>query len=858
MDTFGEWLRQQRNNRRLTRDEFSKRVGCSIALLRKIEDGERHPSVQIAGLIANCLEIAPENRSIFVRVARGELSLDRLTTLEKPNVYKESARVNLPIYPTPLIGRRHEIEELIQFLREPQCHLLTLFGLGGVGKTRLAVETASLVQDDFADGIFFISLASVSTARFILPVIADAIGFSFQSNSNADPKAQLLKYLKEKQMLLLIDNLEHLLYGPGIELLADIISNSPLVKLLAASRETIGLQDEWCYEVQGLPIPEGQYIQGNEQDTSVELFLQRARRAYIGFSPTVENYPAIIRICNLVGGLPLAIELAAAWVHTLSCEEIASEIEHGLDFLKVSMRDLPTRHHSMRAVFNQSWILLTADEPSVMERLSIFQGGFVREAAEEVAGAQLSTLSSLVTKSFIRRNSQGRFDLHELIHQYASEQLDQHPQDQIATEALHGKYYLNYFRNAYDRLQSPEQREVLVNLIGEMDNFRAAWRWAIAHVEFSLIEETLRTFTILYDLLGWYQEGIDTLDHAAAILEKPHNHLLLDRSNQVTLAHILTCSSYIKFRYGLVNEAQRMLERSVEILIPLNEPRVLVEALAYLGLVMIWMGNFSKALELFAEGVEVAKAIDDRWFSLLCLTHQANISVMMSNSEEGYRRLQSAVENWRLIGDLHYIAYALNLLGLSASVLGRHAEARTAMEECVKLNISVGDYWGLGFGYQGLGRVAQAQGQHQEAVEMYSKGLETFSQLGSRRDVARALVDMGRSHFALGNDTEAQQVWLKAIQIASETQGAHVALEALVGIARLQAKRGHLEYAYAMLLIVINNPSSVQETQNRAAQLKTELEVQLTEKQITDAYAWAQTKNLEAIIDDFLIQSRES
>src|SRR5512136_1371985 len=200
MDTFGEWLRQQRSQLRLTREQFAERVGCSVALLRKIEDGERRPSTQIAELLAHGLNIPEADRATFVRVARGELNLERLPASVKPVAIPivppaPRPRVNLPVLPTPLIGRQREMVELSQLLGDPHCRLLTLVGPGGIGKTRLAIETASHLQDAFADGVYFVPLASVNTTRFIVPVVADAVGFAFQSAGSADPETQLVGYL---------------------------------------------------------------------------------------------------------------------------------------------------------------------------------------------------------------------------------------------------------------------------------------------------------------------------------------------------------------------------------------------------------------------------------------------------------------------------------------------------------------------------------------------------------------------------------------------------------------------------------------------------------------------------------------
>jgi predicted ATPase/transcriptional regulator with XRE-family HTH domain len=861
LSTFGAWLRQSRNELRLTREEFARRVGCSVSALRKIEDGERRPSAQIAELIASCLNIPTAERSTFVNVARGEWSVNRLAPLAQPiaspsvSSTSTTPRTNLPVVPTPLIGRQRDVAELSQLLRDPHCRLLSLVGPGGIGKTRLALETAAQMQEVFADGVYFVPLAPIHTTRVIVPVIADAIGFAFPSASPADPKTQLFGYLKAKQALLLTDNLEQLLSEPGVEVLAELLVNAPQVKLLATSRESLGLQSEWVYDVQGLPIPESLDAEGSAQHTSVELFLQRARRAHVAFTATSEDYPAIIRICQLVDGNPLGIELAAAWVRTLACDEIAREIARNLDFLSVSARDVPTRHRSLRAVFDHSWKLLTEEEQEVLRRLSVFRGGFRHEAAETVAGATLATLATLVTKSLIRRSGAGRYDLHELIRQFAARHFAERRDEQTATQARHSSYFLIFFSRADGRLRSSAQRDALAELTAEMDNFRAAWEWSVAHGEFALIEQTLRTFAMLYDTRGWYQEGRDTLGRAVDALETAHEQSPPDRTHQVALGHLLTTRSLLTYRQGQFEQAQAMLEHSLEVLRPLNDPRVIVEPITFLGTVMALTGNYGRARELVGEGREKATAVGDEWFAAMCLSLQGNIAMLIGEYKIAHERLQSAVAEWRAIGDPRFTAFGLNFLGQIALRLGRYAVARTALEESVSLNISVGARWNLGHAYEGLGAVAQAQGDHQRAVEMFCKGVDTFIELGGRFYAAQGLAEMGRSVFALGNDAEAGCVWRESLRIATEIHGTPVALEALVGLASLQAKRGDGEHALELLLIVLNHPASFQETKDRATQFRIELEAQLTEQQVEAVQARAQAKTFEAAVDEVLQQA---
>jgi predicted ATPase/DNA-binding XRE family transcriptional regulator len=857
METFGEWLREQRGLRRLTREEFAKRVGCSVSALRKIEDGERRPSAQIAELLANCLEVPPEERPTFVRVARGELNADRLHSETVPlnRTGDFSPKLNLPVLPTPLIGRERELGQLTRLLADPECRLLTLVGPGGIGKTRLAIEVASSVQDLFADGAYFVPLGFADSTRFIVPVMAESVGFAFHHASHADPKSQLFGYLKEKGVLLLTDNLEQLLTEPGIELLAELLTHAPHVKLLATSRECLGLQDEWVFEVQGLPAPAGIDGENIAQGTSVELFVQRARRAYVGYNLTSKDYPSILRICELVDGSPLGIELAAAWVRTLSCDEIAREIEHGLDFLAVSAHGTPARHRSMRAVFDQSWKLLTEQEQQSLMHLSAFRGGFRREAAEQAAETSLAVISTLVTKSLVRRSSSGRYGLHQLIRQFAAERLAERRHAYAATQARHGRYYLSFFGQANSRLRSSAQTETLADLTVEMGNFRAAWDWAIQHGEFALIEQSLRTFWVLYDTRGWFAQGFDTLLRAVEALEAAHGRLPRDRTHALALAHLLSTAGWLAYRMANYEQAQAMLERSAETVRPLDEPRVLVESISRLGMLMEMTGNYAKASDCYSEGLQISTAIGDRWYAALCRTCANALAVtahMADKPEDAYVGLQSAVAEWRLIGDRRMTAFGLRLLSYSAFALERYDEVRAALEESVALNSSVGDRWGLGSAFRGLGIVAQALGQHQEAAVMFGRSLDTFTELGASWWVARVLADTSRSVFAQGNLAEARRLWRESLRIATEIHATPVVLEALASFANLLASSVDRDHTLELLWIVLSHPACLQETKNRAGRLWDELTSQLSSTELDEIRALASGKALEAVVQELL------
>jgi predicted ATPase len=802
--------------------------------------------------MANCLDVPVEERSTFVRVARGELGVERLHPGSKPvgTASISSPKTNLPIFPTPLIGREREVEELSQLLRDPQCRLLTLVGPGGIGKTRLAIETASRMQEVFADGVYFVPLAPVNSTRLIVPVIADSVGFAFHHTSHADPKTQLFSYLKEKQALLLTDNLEQLLTEPGIEVLGELLAHSLQVKLLVTSRESLGLQDEWVFEVQGLLVPGNISAEASAQNTSAELFLQRAWRAHIGFNATPDDYPPIVRICQLVNGNPLGIELAAAWVRTLSCDEIAQEIERGLGFLSVSARDMPARHRSIRAVFDHSWKLLTEEEQRVLLRLSTFRGGFRREAAEHVAGATISVLSALMTKSLIRRESTGRYDLHELIRQFAAEQLAEYPDEQTATQACHSKYYLTLFSRATGRLQSAAQRQALAELTAEMDNFRAAWDWTIAHQDFAHACQVSGMLYHVYELRAWLEEGEKVFHDAVEAIRSHAEEINPDES--LTIIHIMrTHLAYFRFRLGNSAVPYAELLSSATFLQSSTDQFAAAYSMWYLGIVCWTLGKFTEAIESLRVSLEKAKTQGKRWHEAAAGEYIGIVMHERGEYEEARPYFMEALAIARELGDPMLIAHILAYMSRTVVALGRITEAEAILRESLALAQEIGYRPGIGHALDGLGRLAQMTSPD-EARTLFAASYGVYKETGDLRNMARVLSHQGYNSLARGDDMNAQNSFIAVLQLVREGGFIPFALDALVGLANLQAKQSDIEHALELLLIVLSHPASGQETKDRADQLRVELEMQLTPAQVEAIQAHAVEKTFDAVVEDLL------
>lgn len=343
------------------------------------------------------------------------------------------SRNKLPAQLTSFIGREAELCAVAELLANPACRLLTLVGAGGIGKTRLAIEVAFRVAQHFADGVCFIPLQAVPSPDLLTPAIVDAL--AIPRSGQADLLSHVLTYLHDKHLLLVLDNVEHLLDAIGV--LTAILQAAPAVTLLVTSREVLHLQEEWLYRIDGLAVPADAHADAWANCDAVRLFVERARQVRHDLALETEA-AAVVRICRLVEGMPLALEVAAAWLSTLSCAEVADEIQRSLDFLSTTLRDVPERHRSMRAVFDHSWQRLSPEERAVFMRLSVFRGGFNRAAAEVVAGATLPLLTALVGKSLLRWEfDRRRYQIHGLLRQYAAEQLAQSPPQVIQAHDAH-------------------------------------------------------------------------------------------------------------------------------------------------------------------------------------------------------------------------------------------------------------------------------------------------------------------------------------------------------------------------------------------------------------------------------------
>jgi predicted ATPase/DNA-binding CsgD family transcriptional regulator len=602
----------------------------------------------------------------------------------------------------PFVGRAKELNDITARLNDSDCQLLTLIGLGGSGKTRLAIESARAVADQFAHGVVFVGLQPLSKADQIAPAIAQAIGLT--PYSEGDLQQELLDYLQDRTLLLILDNAEHLL--DGVAVVASMLVDAPGVKILVTSREALSLREEWLYPLNGLATPPSLGATALEDYEAVQLFLSHARRVQPAFDPA-QDREAVIRICQLTAGLPLAIELAASWLRGLSSTAIAHEMQCNLDFLATTTRNVEQRHRSMRAVFDQSWKLLSASEQQTFARLAVFSGGFSAEAAEQVAEASVACVAALVEKSLIHMQPSGRFGIHELLRQYGMEHLDEFGETE-ATYARHSHYFAELMQQHAAALQQPQQLDTMQEIERDFENVRRAWEWSAAHQLWAHLQAMIDAL-YLFGFLGTrYRETIsmfqDTLDHAA--VDAPLRGRLLARrwgylqwwyqadyeealrhiqqaqaiasveNNRFELAFCELMAGYALISLDRYAESLPYLESSLALFEALDQPYYVCWVLHRLGYVYSNLQDTAKGIAYTERSLALARVSHNRVALVICLYNLGSDYILDSDYVKGQQYGSEALRVASETGHQCQIAHAWSLLALYAFFQGDYASSQ--------------------------------------------------------------------------------------------------------------------------------------------------------------------------------------
>lgn len=746
-----------------------------------------------------------------------------------------------------LIGRAAEQAILLQHLNNPEHRLISLVGPGGMGKTSLAVHVAALLAQEqhpaFPDGVGIVWFAGVSQVADVPRTIAEALGLVFQGARPVDE--QLIDALADQAMLLVLDNVEHLLDLDDalVSLLARLLNAAPALHLLLTSRERLRMRSEWVVDIDGLTLPPNDDAAQLAQADAVRLFVQRARHLRPDFVLDQANRTSVAHICRQLDGMPLAIELAAAWLHVLSPSEIAHEIGRALDFLTLAGRDAPARHRSMRATLDHSWQLLDEHERLTMARFSVFRGGCEREAAAAIIGATLPILTALIDKSLLQSNSSSsmtRFHMHELVRQYAAERLATDEQDWLATTTRHMDYYAKLLQQAINPITAASTAELHMLLDRNIDNVQAAWAWAVQTSQKSTLVTMFRSMWILYDSRDWPHAGVTLFEQAAATMP-----LSSQSSAIISLhGHLLGMQGFFLTRIGHFVEARAVLEHSRAQLEQAAQSTGAALIMSVLGSSHYFLAEPQEARRCFIQCSAYARADNDHFLQSWAQYWLTIVAIFLGEYDTGEQSITLFIEAFRGQGYTRGESIGLMALAWIKRLSGEYDAARKYTQTGLEIAATMRDRLSMMLCLWQRGAFAYMQHEYAEAHYLLTESAALAHEMGDASNIARNMALLARVELACGNYAASYTACATATPIVLE-KALMLLGDVVYSWALLHQAIGQPKEALALLML--NDSITVSaEIRKLTMQMRSELEQELVAAQRAAAYIMAQEYDIQS------------
>lgn len=731
---------------------------------------------------------------------------------------------NFPSRARLFVGRRTELRTLHELLHQPTCRLVTLVGPGGVGKTSLALEAALAALPHFTDGAYFVNLEEVYTPSLLLSTLVDTLGIG-QPSAEA-PQRWLATYLSTRNLLLVLDNFEQLVDN-GALVLSELLAQTTHLKLLITSREVLNLQDEWLFPVYGLPWPRPSTALGaspmsaavdeDEENDAVHFFARCVGRVRRDFSLAQERAHVHL-ICQLVEGAPLALELAASWARTLTCAEIATEIQQNIDFLATNLRDLPVRHRNMQAVFVQSWSLLSTVEQAIFCRLSIFRGGFLRHAAEQVTGATLLLLARLVDKSLVRRDADGRYYLHGLVRQYSWNRLSGDPVELQSLQAAHCAYYTQLLNRHVEAAFRQPHHPAVQEVRAEWDNVIAAWLWAVQTQAWNALAEMAQPMTAFLQAQSRYQECIELLSGVITQLRIAP----APAESQSLLAYLLAVRGHVLLLLGRLEQAQQtLLESSAlyqQTALP-HRPGLLTDPDLSLSIICWMRSDFRGALDYGEAGRHHAAAEGNSYnlgyaHVMLSGAYYAlgDYAAARRNANQAFTYVEPLADHWLL-------ASVYNELGKAAMVEGDYGAAAHHFQASYTLRQQTGHQQGMAMARMLHGENERRRANWASAEQLFTEALHIYEQTGDQKGIARTLAGLAEVAAAQQLHAQARDYFLRALDMVATERLATYAGVVLVGLAEWLLVLGERPLGQRTLAALLDKQAGTADLRLRAEQI---------------------------------------
>jgi len=763
---------------------------------------------------------------------------------------------NLPPPTTAFVGREAELAQIAAHLADPSMRLLTVVGPGGMGKSSLALQAGSAEAGRFPDGVWFVSLAELESSEQVPAAILNVLGVS---SGGSSARQHLLRYLHGKQCLLILDNFEDVL--PAAEFVAELLPACPQVNLLVTTRERLNLHEEWLLILGRLDFPTDKEKRTDAtalaQFSALQLFALCAQRLQPGFELNQVSLPPVIRICQLVDGMPLALEMAAGWIRVLPVVQIPAEIEKSLEFLATPTRNVVERHRSIHAVFDSSWQLLPERERSLLRQLSVFRNGFSREGAEAVAGASLLELSALLDKSWIRLTSDGRYRMHALAQQYALEKLHSGTVETVGDVLQHHSLFYAAMAPSNGRFSDDDAGLSAA----EVENLRLAWETALMQRNWTALrqidesnyvmrdgrgipgllpymertitqmnaileslppdeeEERVAVETVLVKIMQIAGENqIDLSDTKRAIPRLPRSRSLLesrqsnDHPANIAYAHLSSTLGFAFYATGQFAKAEAFFQEALTAYQTIEHQPGMANMYMYLAMAYDRQGRYSDAEEV----MHLAGRVLDRFH---CNDVMSRSLGRVLTKQGRYTESRSILEEALIVTGYEYQSHALLFLGSAVRGQGEWAEAMEILKKGLAIADETGDLPAQADLLLELGLTTVQTGESKVAHDYFTRSLTIAREIGRQRTVPVALMGLGQAEILGRHLANARDYLAQALRAEEEVQAPPDMLDILVSVGELYAAEGKLEAASELLVLACQHPATTHETRTRSQQM---------------------------------------
>jgi predicted ATPase/DNA-binding SARP family transcriptional activator len=785
---------------------------------------------------------------VFAATLERELGLEpNVETQRLLEQLQKSRPAKSEITPSPsFVGRTLELQELRDLLAQSDCRLLTILGAGGVGKTRVALQLTQHVHDMFADGIHVVLLEALTKPTQIASKITEVLGLNLQSAQ--EPLEYLKAQLANQQLLLVLDNFEHLVSGAF--LLRELLGACPHLKLLVTSRERLKLEGEWLLPLEGLSYPKDVDVTLEEALSydAVQLFLGRAKRLQPHFTLTNADVPYLVEMCRLVDGFPLGLELAAPWVRHLPLSGIATEIKQNLDFLSNENRDAAGRQQSMRATFEHSWKLLSSKEQEALRSLSVFRGGFKREAAEYVSDASLPLLSSLVDKSLVRFSPAGRYDRHPLLYEFIYQKLADYPEEKTRLQLKHEEYFFRLLEEKAKDYKTDRQKQALDVLQQEHDNIKVAWYQALSGRHFAQLERVAIPFAYYYQIRGPWQEGLEIFSKARAAFRDG----AASSHSRAAEGEVASGQAMLHCCVGHFAEAIATAQEAIAFFQQVSKEERTIIALNILGIAHFDTGDYNLSRNAFEQALKLAQEYGDKARVTALLGNLGVVEIEAGHLRVAEQRYKELTSIYRQDKNDDGLVAVLSDFGDLLRMMGQFDEARNVFEEGLSKAEALGIEYVTPSLLLGLGRLCLEQKHYDGAQHFLSRALAKSRELGSLRLEAEGLQALGTLALEQGEVEQVQKNFLQALRLSRDIKAIPNMLAVLTCIAALKVRQEQPALAVSFLTLVLEHPVTRRTDKEVANVLLEQVRKTLAPRAFTKALEQGRTLELGAVIEDIL------